>query len=156
MSYLDLSFNKIEDISYLKKLDALSELNIKNNKINCFRLFVNHSFSSLTQLKINENKNECQDENKQEIDYDNLPCLNKVFFDLNQSYLFKNFINRKKSIEKYKFVIFKESIFFIVTNYLNYLDCDLALGYLKNGIYFNLFYDFQINNFLSMCKKYID
>ena len=78
--------------------------------------------------------------------------VRKVFLNLNQLYLFRGLINSKKRIEKRTYFDFKESIFLITKDSLNYVDCDLTFNYLKNGIQLNLLYDFQINNFLSKCK----
>ena len=37
----------------------------------------------------------------------------------------------------------------------DFVDCKLQLKYLRNMIQLNLFYSFQIQNFLLKCKNYI-
>ena len=152
--FLDLSFNQIEDIKYLRKLKTMKHLNVNNNHKNLtsFEIFSNSSFGRLSHLDIFTKSSISNVSNNQNIKHENLPDINKIFIGSNQLNLFQRMINKKPYNQKYKFSDFKESIFLILKDDLDYLDCDLTLSFLKNDVLFNLFHQFQVDNYLTKCK----
>jgi hypothetical protein len=153
LKYLDLSSNELVDISYLRKAYSIQSLNLSFNKITSFWPFKNSTLN-LIELDISSfvNDEPIDDEITNVFDYENMPKIRRIFLNLNQLYLFEYFVNGKKRIKYNKTFLFKESIFLIVSNDFNYVDCELTLNYIKNGIHFNLFYEFQVINFINACK----
>ena len=155
-----MSSNEIEDISYLKKLTTLEVLNLENNKIMSYLPLKNNSLRSISQLHISSHNFVKEinvpngDKRGETIDYKNLPRVRKIFFDLNQLHLFGNFVNNKKRFERATYYQFMESIFLVIKNNLTFIDCDLTLNFIKNRVHFNLFYDFQVENFFSECRNF--
>ena len=66
-----------------------------------------------------------------------------------------NLTNKRISRQTSKY-IFYNPLFIIIKNDLNFIDCNRQIKYATENILFNLFYSFQVENFLSKCANIDD
>jgi hypothetical protein len=147
LELLALSNNRLVDISPLKGLTKLKNLSLSQNRIEDFRLV--SKFHFLEKLSISFNSIE----STQEISFDALTDLRKVFLDKKQTHFFEKRRNNKivERKAKNKFYKFLHALFLVTEDDLSFLDCTLTLDFMKRNIHFNLFYYEQVDWFFERC-----
>ena len=78
--------------------------------------------------------------------------LNIIYLDVNSTKLFKNLRNNRIFKENENYIFYK-TLYIILREKLDHVDCQLQLNFLKENILLNLFYSYQVDIFLSLCTK---
>ena len=81
--------------------------------------------------------------------------LRTVLIDLNIIDLFKMNVNDRNVRNIPGYLKFYKSLFIIIKNQLDFVDCELQLNYSKRRIHLNLLDSDQIKTFISICKNSI-
>ena len=75
-----------------------------------------------------------------------------IYIQYDNIMLLEHFVN-KRLIQKNGLNFFYKALFIVIKNDLDYLDCQLQLSYIRKMILLNLFYQHQIENFITVCKS---
>ena len=143
---LDLSFNKMADISPLKCSILLYDLSLSHNNICDIQIISN--LSKLIQLRLSfNNVNSIQN-----VSFERDKINVVVFIDKSQIFLFEKRKNHKIIKKKSKY-IFLRSLFVVIEQELEYHDCDQTLAFIKRNIHLNLFYFDQVDSFFDKCRR---
>ena len=147
LNHVDLSHNQLSNVSFLYKHKSIKNLILNNNQIN--HLDVSLILSQNKDLvKINIAINPITHFGF------NIKDLNKkIRFSFTDTYLdglYTNITNDR--IEYQEIYSFLSSFYLVTPNNLYHGDCQLKLEFLKRNIHFNLYYQFQIDHFLSKCE----
>jgi Leucine-rich repeat (LRR) protein len=145
-----LNNNQLKKIPYFANYTNLGELILNNNNIDFIDVF-NFSMNQLRTIDISFNS--INSNNIIHIDINIGNDLKIVYIDLDTIDLLVNLNNYRINRENLYFKFYK-SLYIIIKSDLNLVDCQLQLKYLKNKIHVNLFYLFQVQNFLSSCKTF--
>ena len=138
-----LNNNELDDITFLNvTYNQVGYLNISNNNILNIQLIF--KFSKLITLDISNNPIENFDLNKI-----NLPDnLIYIFLSNKSLSLFDKLINKRKHKNR---KMFNVPLFLILTDNVEFCDCEIILDYAKRNIFLNLFYFHQLDRFLTKC-----
>ena len=145
LTKLELSFNFIENIDCLSEMIYLKYLNVRNNNIIDIDFIVSNWFANLEKIEIDHNpivshRSKFKIVNK----------LKYAFINLDDAMIFNQYNNQR--LKKRAFFSFFESFYIITNDNLNYLNCNLTISYLRKNVLFNLYYHYQIDQFISTCK----
>ena len=153
LNILDLSNNEIEslfltDASYIRLIFINDNINstLKRFQFNFYEHLIKFDASFIKNIEINA----------QSVTKEN---LNLIFIDETKINSIQNITNQRilmnKNIE-YSFIYYK-SLFVLIKNDLNYVNCYIQIELVKrNKIHLNLYYPFQVENFLNICQNYFD
>ena len=150
LTHVDLSFNELSNVIFLNEYKSITNLTINNNQIENIDILILLNGNNVI-VKLNMAMNPINN-----FGTGKLMDLNKnlrfIFTDeliLNSLYsiLINNRIQKKTDS-----VSFLLALYLVIPNNLFYGDCQLKINYLKRNIHFNLYYQFQIDHFLSNCN----
>ena len=147
-----LNNNQLNELIYLGNFCVLNELKVNNNNIEDINSF-NISSNELQTIDISFNSFQYTKKNNSFLRIGQ--NLKTVFVDFNLIELFDNLKNDRSVNRQIELFKFHKSLFIITQNMPDFVDCKLQLKYSRNMIQLNLFYSFQIQNFLLKCKNYI-
>ncbi len=148
LKIFDLSHNQIENDTFLRNFSSLTELKLNNNSIKNVNLIDLNKINDIRTIDLSFNKIQL---NQMREFFKIGPNLTTILIDLNLIELFDK-VENERCIKQNEFIKFYKSLFIVTKNQLDFVDCQLQLKYLKKMILLNLFYSFQIQNFLSNCK----
>ncbi len=141
-----MSNNQIESIESLANLTKLNRLNLKNNKLSDLKVCA--FFKELQHLKISFNSLNTSFKNEY------LPPKNtiRIYLDVSQIPLFSHIVNKRvfmvKNGKRYTFLY---SLYLILENEPETVDCLLTLDFIKRNVHFNLYFDHQVERFQREC-----
>ena len=152
LSHIDLSFNELSNVSFLFKYRKTKTLIINSNRITHFDLPVYLTLNKdITMVNLSMNQI-----NQSESIKDLNIRLNFIFIDKNYENLYskiKNNRSLRNNVGSYSFLL---SLFIVTPIDYSYGNCSVKLDYLKRNIHFNLFYQFQIDNFVFDCLNFLN
>ena len=152
--YLNLSFNKLKNMSFVSKYKKIENLYINNNELESEPSLLNDQISILIgsnqlheiDISFNDKINEFK--------------VNVIGQGLNyfqcDKVMIKNLLKLKnlRIVSKKSRDVFLKSFNIIVKNDLSYVDCLVQLDFLKRNINMNLVFQFQIDSFINIkCKN---
>jgi Leucine-rich repeat (LRR) protein len=148
---LDLSKNELENVDFLLDCKYVREIRINGNKI---RNISSKIFNIPSLLTIDLSFNPFEGN---QIPFNNEigENLNTLYLDVNSVKLFVNLRNDRISKENENYIFYK-TFYIISFEKLDHVDCLLQQQFLKRNILLNLFYSYQIDNFLSLCTNYFN
>jgi hypothetical protein len=85
--------------------------------------------------------------------------LQKVFIDSTKIEKMKSLVNTRILSEHHYWssISYLKGLYVVLKNDLDFVDCEFQIEFMKrNKIHLNLYYSFQITNFLNKCENYLD
>ena len=149
-SYLDLSQNELEYFDFVTDCKNLGKLNVSHNRIKKMPSNLSN-LKSLHEIDISFNE-KIDDNNHLFIELNRITeKIVKINLDSNSVKLFEKYVNNHliSHVGNYDFY---KAYFLNVKSNLEFVDCKLQIEYLSRKILLNLFYVYQIENFLTNCK----
>ena len=147
IKYLDLSINELENVEFLSNYTFIS-LNLTNNKIRDISS-VNLANHKLKTIDLTMNKISL---NSYLFGFDVGDDLETIYLDLDSIDSIKKLVNNR-IVKHNQYYVFYKALFVIFSQQMEHVDCEFQLNYLKRNIVINLFYSFQIENFVLNCQN---
>lgn len=152
---LNLTNNLITNIELLSNSKNLREFDISNNLIESLSNKLINNLTNLVSIDISNNHKMMNSKSAIEPLYVFSKNLRKIFIDVNQLNMGKISNMENKQIIKYSknMASYYKSLYLITKDNFDYLDCNLTFKYLKKNVILNLFYQKQIDLFISKCLR---